>query len=512
MALLLRRNPGIFRHKPTQFQQGLMRTLPAPYAGLNLRDDITALQPNEARVLNNWTAREGNLGLRDGYAEHATGVGSGEVQTLAAFVGLTAQKMLAAGGGAIYDVTTAGTATSLASGFTANRWQTALYNNRLLMVNGTDAPQDFDGSSISATAWSGSGLTIANLVNVGVVRNRVWFCENGSADVWYGSAGGITGALTKFQLSQIAEGGICMAIGSWSRDAGDGADDMTVFVMSTGQLLIYQGDVSSTFTLIGKFDGAVPIGRQCLFKVGGELLVLTRLGILPVSVAIGGVALDLARINPWGKIAPGVVTEAARHGGTAGWHGALHLGTVYVTVPQVSGALWAQYVLNTRSNTWSTFTGWPGARLCSFNDRLFLGTGNGRVMLTGAEDDEGSAITARSSGAFVVPQGAGLTNLFTAIRPTVRTAGGVSGQVGVDTNYILRSRIGESVAISTDETDTPWGSAWGSPWGAQARADRRWFTIDGEGQSVSVRFQVTAQSRDLEWFATDVLMKPGSIR
>lgn len=513
MALLIRnsRMPQI-AHRPQQFEQGASRTLPAPYAGLNLRDDVTALKPNEGRVLENWVSKTGNLGLRDGYAEHGTGAGTGEVKTLAAFIGLTSQKMVAGAGGALYDVTTAGSATSLATGFTNDRWQSTLYNNRLLLVNGTDAPQDFNGSAVAATEWTGSGLTITNLANIATVRNRVWFCETSKADVWYSGIGSITGALTKFQLSQIATGGVCMAVGSWSRDAGDGADDATVFVMSTGEIIIYQGDPATTFTLVGKFAGAPPLGRSCIFKVGGEAVVLTRLGILPISAAIGGVALDLSRIDPWGKIAPGIVRDAGLHGAEAGWHGVLHDGIVYVDVPQVQGALTKQRVLNTRTGSWSDFTGWPAATICSFADTLYVGGWDGRVLRIGANTDEGASITARASGAFVVPSGTERNNLFTAVRPKVQTSGGVSGLVGVDTDFVLKGRIGEPVVVSGDVNSTPWGSEWGSPWGAQQRADPRWYSITGEGRSVSVRFQVTAQSSDVQWFATDIAFKPGSMR
>lgn len=519
MALLLRngRMPQI-KYRPTQFNQGVSKTLPAPYAGINLRDDLTTLKPNEARVLENWISISGNLGLRDGYDEYVTGVGAGEVQTLAAFIGLTTSKMVAASGGAIYDVTTAGTASSLATGLTVNRWQTALYNNRLLMVNGTDAPRDYNGSAIASTAWSGTGLTITNLVNIANVRNRIWFCENNSADVWYSGIGSITGALTKFQLSQIAAGGVCMAIGSWSRDAGAGADDATVFVMSTGEIIVYQGDPATTFSLVGKFAGAPPVGRQCLFKVGGDLIVITRLGVLPVSAAIGaaavgdGIALDLTRINPWGKIAPGIVRDAHLHGAESGWAGTLHNGIVYINIPQVQGSLTKQRVLNTRTGSWSDYTGWPAATICSFNNKIYLGGWDGRILEVGQNSDEGSAITARASGAFVVPNASDHTSLFTAIRPKVQTSGGVSGLVGVDTDYVLRGRIGEPVIVASDVNSTPWGSAWGSPWGAQTRADPRWYSITGEGRSVSVRFQVTAQSSDVQWFATDLVFKPGGIR
>jgi hypothetical protein len=515
MDLLLRNGkmPQI-KHRPTQFEQGKSVTLPAPYGGLNLRDDITALKPNEARVLENWFPGSGELTLRDGFEEHGTGMGSGEVKTLAGFVGLTTSKLVACANGKIFDTTSAGAASELATGLTEDRWQHELYNNRLIMVNGADAPRDFNGSAIASTVWSGSGLTIANLVNVGLSRNRLWFCENNSADVWYAAIGAITGALTKFQLSQIAEGGICMAIGSWSRDSGVGADDVTVFVMSTGEIIIYEGDPASTFNKIGSYrTGAPPVGRHCIFNVGGELVVITRLGLLPVSAAIGGVALDLARIDPWGKIAPGVVRDALLYGGNAGWHGVLHEGVVYCNVPQTVGALSKQRVLNTRNGSWTDFTKWNGSSFASFNNDLYFGaqTGGTVYKVTG-DNDNGEDITAYSNGAFVTPSGNDRNNVFTSIRPKMQAEGNVSGVLGVDTDYVVRSLVGDAVNIVNDPSTTPWGSEWGSPWGSVADATPLWYSINGQGRSVAVKIRATGQTADLRWFATDLLFRPGGIR
>src|SRR5689334_5390377 len=128
MGLLMTRGKApSFQWRPTQFQQGKSVTLPAPYGGLNLRGDITALAPNEARVLENWFPSAGQVEMRPGFDSHATGLGTGEVKTLAAFVGYSASKMLAAANGKIYDVTSAGAGTQKATGFAEDRWQTALY-------------------------------------------------------------------------------------------------------------------------------------------------------------------------------------------------------------------------------------------------------------------------------------------------------------------------------------------------------------------------------------------------
>lgn len=516
MALLLSRGEKpSFKWRPQQWEQGASTTLPAPYGGLNLRSDITAMQPNEARVLENWIADSGYLYMRKGTEEHATGLSGSSVKTVVSFVGLTTSKLLGAGSGAIYNATSAGAATSLATGFTSDWWQTALYNNRLQFVNGADTPQVYDGSTVSSAGWSGSGLTVTNLVNVGLARNRLWFCENNSADVWYGGIGSITGTLTKFQLSQIAAGGICMAIGAWSRDAGDGADDVTVMVMSTGEIIIYQGDPASDFNLAGKYWGAPPIGRNCLFRVGGELVIITRLGILPVSAAIGGSGqLNLASIDPWGKIAPGIAADAVSHGDKTGWSGIMHDGFVYVTVPLSStNAISKQYVLNLRNGSWSVLTGYNGVSWCSFGGEVYFGASTGGKVLTiGGTTDLGSDITASANGAFVLPSGPSNTNLFTAIRPKMQADGSVAGFIGVDTEYVLRPASSNSVNIVDDPSSTPWGSEWGSPWGRRGEAQAQWYTIRGLGRAVSVRMRATGATQNLRWFATDLVYKPGGIR
>ena len=112
----------------------------------------------------------------------------------------------------------------------------------------------------------------------------------------------------------------------------------------------------------------------------------------------------------------------------------------------------------------------------------------------------------------MIPQASQTNNLFTAVRPKVIVAGGVTGIVGVDTDYVLRAYTGDSVEINSSEDSTPWGSPWGSPWGASPTSQPRWFSTTGEGRSVSVRFQVTAEGSDVQWFATDILYKPGGIR
>lgn len=523
MGLLLsRRKTPQFKWRPQTFEQGASFTLPAPYGGLNLRDDINALKPNEARVLENWLPTTGQLSFRSGHTENATGVGSGEVETLAPYTGKAANKLIAAGGDAIFDATSTGSATELGDGFTEARWQSANYGNHLFLVNGADGPQDYDGSALAGIAWAGSGLTNTNLVNIALVRNRLWFCENGQAWVWYANVGQITAAsnLTKFQLDQIASGGFCMAIGAWSvTDAGDGADDLTVFVMSTGEIIVYQGDPSTTFSLVGKYMGAPPIGRQCMIKVGGELVIITKQGYLPVSAAVrrgAGKALDLSSIDPWGKIAPGVASDAALDGSNGGWHAVLHLGIFYGNVPQTEGAISKQWVLNTRAGkggAWTNFTKWNASSFASLGDDLYFGamTG-GKVFKVEGATDNGNPIVTAANGAFIYPRPARYSNVFTAARPIIQAGGTVSGIIGVDTDFVLRSLAGTSVDLSENTGGTPWGSPWGSAWSTGGDPVNAWFSIQGEGAAVSVKLRAQASTSDVQWYSTDLLYRPGGLR
>lgn len=111
--------------------------IPAPIGGWNARDSLDAMPPTDAIKLVNWIPRAGYVQSRGGYAIHAAGLG-GPVPTVVPYRGLTS-KLLAAADGEIFDVSTS-TPSSLGTGFTSDRWQTANHSTKLIFVNGEDAP------------------------------------------------------------------------------------------------------------------------------------------------------------------------------------------------------------------------------------------------------------------------------------------------------------------------------------------------------------------------------------
>ena len=145
-------------------QQPFEVTISAPIGGLNARDDVSAMRDTDALVLENWVPGFGSVAVREGSTTYASISGASDpVETVASLRVGTDEFLIAACGGAIYDVSNGGTvSSSLASGFTNARWQVAAMSGVLGMVNGADAPQIFDGSTVSAMTISSTDVLVAS--------------------------------------------------------------------------------------------------------------------------------------------------------------------------------------------------------------------------------------------------------------------------------------------------------------------------------------------------------------
>ena len=74
--------------------------LPAPVGGWNALNSLEDMPPEDAPILTNWVPTPTTCINRDGYTQFATGF-SGQVETVMAFNGIAATKLLAACGGNI---------------------------------------------------------------------------------------------------------------------------------------------------------------------------------------------------------------------------------------------------------------------------------------------------------------------------------------------------------------------------------------------------------------------------
>ena len=202
--------------------------VPAPTGGLNTRDSESSMDQLDAVLMNNWFPGQGSVSTRKGFTEYATGL-TGSVETLMEYNSGSTRTHICANNGEINDITTPASVSNLRSGFANNRWQWVNFNANMLLVNGADTPQVFNGTSLANSTISGP--TAANLIGVNVHKNRVYAWEDDSQSFWYGATNAIGGTFAEFNLSRVARlGWNLVAMETWNLDGGDGVDGAEVYV------------------------------------------------------------------------------------------------------------------------------------------------------------------------------------------------------------------------------------------------------------------------------------------
>ena len=486
-------------------------TVPAPIGGLNTRDALDTMPPTDAIRLDNWTPGVGALAVREGYAVHAAGIGAAAVRTLAEFHAGTTRRLIAGGGGALYDATAA--PARLRAGFSSDRWQTVNFNGRMGLVNGADAPLVFDGNALSPMAVSGAGLRPAEIVGVMTHRSRTYFFEKHSQDFWFSEVNALGGKLTRFPLSRVGQfGGNLVCMGSWNVEGGSDVwggggvgEDMAVFCMSSGDMVIYRGgDPGSDWSLVGVFRGGAPVDVRGIARRGPDLLVLTGEGLVSVSRLVGEGTLA-ARGVVSDKIRPSLVRAVAEHRDGAGWQVLVHpagdLGIV--NVPPGAGP-GEQYVFNIRTGAWARWTGLAAAAWGLFGDAACFGDGAGRVCRQTGHSDDGAAIAGEVQSAFNAFGARGALKRCACLRPVFLGKGkpviGIAAQADfhVAETGPAATPFGP-VADSWENTATGWTDWDDHGWeGAPAVAFSEWRAAEGLGYALGAR--LTSSSSDaLRW-------------
>jgi hypothetical protein len=471
--------------------------VPSPTMGMNTRDAVDKLDPREARSIENMIVENGRLVIRKGKTEHQEITGASAVGSAFTHRGVSAEVLLMAADGEIYDVT--GEPDALTTeGYSLNVWTMAQLDDTTIGVNGTDTPWAFDGSAIGASGLSGSGLTIEDLRTVHVVNKRFWFTQKSSANVWYGGPGSTTGVLTRFNLSEETKGGVCVGIYAYRGS--------TVFVMSTGETVSYQGDPQIDFAQSGVYDGPKPVGYDPGLPIQGDLVIMTASGPLPFEAIVAGVAFDTVALNNWGKIATSWAEDFTQFGELEGWNALFFKGLILFNIPTDTDTS-KQWIFNTRTKAWSFWTGLHGYQFAELGGTLYFGDrGAGQVWSNTGGTDDGDPIVAPVRAGFFIPFGS-RNGQYTQARLNLEVSGAVTAQLQIDVDYVSRGISAPEVSISASGSG-PWDGPWDEPWGSDGTAQKRWSGVTGFGRAVATVVQFNSSADKLEWFSTDIIGAP----
>lgn len=496
--------------------------LPAPIGGWNSRDALSAMEPTDAIVLENFIPDVGGVQLRKGLTTWGTGLSGNYVETLMQFSPTSgSNKQFAATPTIIYNVTTAGAGSSSKTSMTNGRYSHVMFSNSagnfLYICNGADTPAYYDGSVWTDTSFTGAGLTITNLDFVHSHLNRLWFIEKNTLNAWYAPTSAISGTLTKLILGPFCKlGGRLVAIGTWTRDGGTGgADDYIVFVTSKGEVIIYNGtdpSILGSSAQIGVFKFAEPIGRRCLVRLGSDLGVLTSQGLQSLVQTLPQTEGQRATSAITDKII-GAVREAYHISGTAfGWQVFEYpkKNLLIMNVPVIERGTQNQYVMNTRSGAWCKFTSVNGGCWGLLGDVPYFGGNDGKVYKFDDDyNDDGANIIGTIQTAFS-DFGTPAQKRFTMARGLFLSPSGYVPRLSVKTDY--DTSITDLTVIQSDSGGTFWdlGDWDTAEWGPAPVPSLPWQTVNGLGVVGSVAFSVSSQSI-ITFNNADVLFEAGGM-
>lgn len=498
-------------------------SIPAPVGGLNARDSLAQMGPDDAVALINYMPRTTSVELRYGYSRFATGM-TGQSETLMAYSGGSTTKMFSANsGGRIYDVSSAGAVGAAdVSSLTNGRFQyinvANATANYLMGVNAADKARFYTGAAWAKDGdgppYDITGVDSATCNSVALFKNRVWLTKINTLQAWYLPTAAIGGAATLLDLRAFApHGGGLVGVATWTIDAGTGVDDYLVFLTNQGEVIVYQGtdpSSSSTFALKGVWWIGSPIGIRPFVKWAGDLLIICQDGVYPLSSA-----LQSSRVNPrvalTNKIQQTVSDSIVSYGSNFGWQVIPFpkQDMLVLNVPVTAGNFQEQFVMNTLTGAWGKFQGWNANCFELYNNSLYFGSNTyvGKAWDTNA--DNGAAISGFILQAFGNLGQPGTRKRATAMRPLLLTDGSPTVYGAVNWDYDLSQPTVPltSSALSYGVWDS---SVWDAAvWSGGLIPSNSIQSVAGSGLTGAPAFKSSSIGCQLQLVSTDISVESG---
>ena len=362
-----------------------------------------------------------------------------------------------------------------------------------------------------------TGENSENFETVNLFKERLYFVIKDSLDFCYLPVDSINGAVSRFPLGGIFKnGGYLQAMGTWTIDAGYGVDDMAAFVTSNGEVAVYKGSDPSDpndWALVGLWNIGQTFNRKCMFKFGGDLLVLTEGGLVPLSAGLQSTRLD-PRVNITDKIFFAISQATSLYSNIYGWqiNYFAKQNMLILNVPALSGT--EQYVMHNITKSWARFTNISANCWELSGDDMFFG-GDGFVgKFYDTNADAGQNISGFAQQAYSYFESRGQQKRFTMVRPILQTDNGVPTVLcGISTDF-------ETVDLTNQISFNPnilaiglWDiSDWDDAnWGGGLVTTKIWQGVTGIGYAGSVSLNVVSQAIELHWASTDYVMERGGV-
>jgi len=381
-----------------------------------------------------------------------------------------------------------------------------------------------DGADAALSATAITGVSTSDLSFVWSFASRLFFVEKNTMSAWYLPVNAVGGAAAEFRFSSIFQKGGSLLFGaSWSIDAGDGPDDLCVFVTDQGEVLIYQGtdpSDSTKWSKVGLYDIGKPMGINATIKAGGDLLIATDVGMVPLSAAIQKDVAALSLTSVSRPIEPAWKTGVANRG-SLNWEVLkwTNKSMMVVSQPRSDDTFDAEcFVANLETGAWARYTGWDPRCMGLYGDNAYFGANDGYVwQMESSGADDGEAYVCVYVPQFDHLKAPGVTKTVQAARANFIS--------DTNFNYRLSCSVDYNISLPTAPSNATvqvvggWGSGlWGSTFIWASRTDTgfstRWASIGRTGFIHAPQLQITlgdTLESNIKLLSTDVTFVPGGV-
>jgi hypothetical protein len=464
--------------------------------------------------LTNFIPRQQGCELRKGYQAYADPVAlpGDPVEAVFSYKAPNNDddKVFIAAGGNIYDVTAGGVPVIAVTGTgsTDDEWWTTQFSTAgdtfLLAVS----PGAGYWTYSTGTGWVDRTATTTGLPTsvrtVAVWKRRVWFTCFEDQNVYYmDTVDAIAGTATSFPMgSTLRNGGYVSALLNWTVDAGFGIDDYLVAIGTEGDVAVWEGTdptSATTFQIKGVwYVGPVPRHGVYFTPFGGDVMIVSELGLVPMSKLIVGQYTQDQQIGPASKI-QSVFAPLVRRLIDEKYFDVFVVPSSEVLVIKLpaDGGTYRQFAMNVTTGAWCQFVGIPMRSAAVINGQLYFGTEDG-FTCKGLFGDRDGVDSVGAGGNYV--EGDMQTSFqnfgtpaqlkkFGMVRPVFIATAAPSVKLQINTQFLL-SPVGGSPYFNNSDNGIWDASAWNAASWVGQNTYQAWYGTAGLGYYGSMRMRV----------------------
>ena len=488
--------------------------IPAPVRGWDVKTALADMDEDAASVLDNWFPGVGRVDIRPGYTSYATGL-EGNVETLAEFINGSNRKFLAFANNKIWNITAAGAAVDITNSMTitSNRWDWVNFDGKMGLVNGADAPLQIATDGTTASTLTLTGPTAANVIGVHAFSGRTYWWEDDSQSFWYSAVNTLGGTLTEFQLGRIGNfGGKLVKMESWLRDGGAGVDDLAVFFMSSGEVIVYSGTDPASFSLVGVFYLGSLVSARSVIKYAGDIVAVTSDGYISLNGAI-----SQGRVSERGllsdQINPAVTDEIEENAQNWGWEAFLYpAGNMLMfNIPRATNTTYDQHVFNTNTGAPCRFKRINARTWGLYNDEAYFGGSGVVYKFDDGYDDAGVNIDADAVPGCTYLNSRARNKHVVAVQPVTSSDGRVAVACDVAADFKVPNVAYENPTFEGGASD--WDTAdWDdAAWSSGGFITQDWKHITSYGYNFRARVRVRTKGQLVKWYSTNYMFENGGL-